>query len=78
MKNIKVRNDVKEFLRREREKVCFPIVNRGKVWYDMLSAEQIGELKIWYDKWLNVTETLQIPATPSWLNDKMEYSEDIL
>lgn len=78
MKNIKVIKDTKEFFRLEREKICFPVVNRGKVWYDKLSIEQITELKIWYDKWLNVTETLEIPVAPCWLNDKIEYSEDIL
>lgn len=53
--------------RRTREKECFPVVNRGKVWYDTLTAEQEDELKQWYKEWLDVTETKVKPTKPEWL-----------
>lgn len=60
-----------------REKECFPIVNRGKLWYDTLSIEQKIELKKWYFDWLDVTETKNIPVRPAWLNKKIEKEEVI-
>lgn len=59
---------LREELRSQRERVCFPVVNRGQVWYDSLSEEQRLELESWYRAWLDVTETLQAPETPAWLN----------
>ncbi len=55
-------------LRREREKVCFPVVNRGTLWYDGLTAEQKTELGVWYQAWLDVTDTRVSPDIPTWLN----------
>ena len=55
------------FLRSQREKACFPYINRGKLWYSKLSAEQKEELDAWYQAWLNVTDTKIIPAVPEWL-----------
>ncbi|MBQ3517966.1 MAG: DUF2977 domain-containing protein [Clostridia bacterium] len=54
-------------LRFEREQQCFPIVNRGQLWYEMLSETQVAELQLWYQAWLDVTETLLIPERPGWL-----------
>lgn len=54
-------------LRKERDRVCFSIVNRGQVWYDGLTYEQRIELMEWYRAWLNVTETLKTPPMPEWL-----------
>lgn len=54
-------------LRRIREVECFPIVNRGTVWYDTLTEEQKLELTQWYNAWLQVTETLEEPTKPMWL-----------
>lgn len=56
-----------EAYRRQRETSCFPIINRGILWYDQLTADQKSELETWYKNWLDVTETLQIPARPAWL-----------
>lgn len=56
-----------EDLRSRREKECFPFINRGKLWYDMLTQEQILELNLWYIDWLNVTESKVIPEKPQWL-----------
>lgn len=52
-------------LRRERE--CFPIINRGQLWYDGLTEKQKAELTAWYTDWLNVTQTLVVPKKPEWL-----------
>lgn len=54
-------------LRRKREKICFPCINRGDLWYSRLSAEQRYELDVWYEQWLNVTKTRVIPEKPDWL-----------
>ena len=56
-----------EELRKRRETECFSYVNRGQPWYDRLSAEQKAELETWYAAWLKVTDTLTVPAKPSWL-----------
>lgn len=55
------------YLRNERERICFPVINRGAAWYARLTPEQNAELQAWYDAWLNVTETLVKPKTPSWI-----------
>ena len=54
-------------LRFEREQQCFPIINRGQLWYEMLSETQVAEIQLWYQAWLDVTETLLIPERPGWL-----------
>lgn len=57
---------IEEFrIRRNQE--CFPIINRGKLWYDNLTNSQLEELNIWYNEWLNVTETLIDPIKPIWI-----------
>lgn len=57
----------KNELRRLREEQCFPVINRGTYWYDMITYEQKEELRQWYIAWLNVTDTLEIPTMPSWI-----------
>jgi hypothetical protein len=57
----------KEMLRNIREIECFSIINRGKLWYDTLTPEQISELNEWYRAWLEVTETLVEPKKPEWI-----------
>ena len=54
-------------LRRQREAECFPIINRGELWYNTLTEKQYGELQDWYQAWLDVTETLVVPFKPIWL-----------
>ena len=54
-------------LRQRREAECFSYINRGQPWYDRLSGEQKSELEAWYAAWLKVTDTLTVPAKPSWL-----------
>ncbi len=58
-------------LREKRAEICFPVVNRGKLWYDALSIEKLSELEAWYHAWLNATETREIPETPLWVNNKI-------
>lgn len=55
-------------LRAKRSSECFPIINRGELWYDKLTADQRTELSAWYEAWLDVTETKAIPKTPDWVN----------
>lgn len=66
-----------DFLRQERARICFPVINRGKLWYNTLTPEQTSELKNWYFKWLNAPETLKVPVTPTWINNKV-IEEDII
>lgn len=54
-------------LRIRREQTCFPVINRGELWYKHLSAEQTAELDAWYQAWLDVTETRIIPDMPGWI-----------
>jgi hypothetical protein len=75
---IEILEDPIKTLREERERVCFPIINRGKLWYDTLSIEQLTELRVWYRAWLDVTETLTIPITPEWINEKVREEEILL
>ena len=58
-------------LRELREQKCFSVINRGKLWYDTLDSAQRAELRSWYYKWLNVTETLVIPEDLPWINNKI-------
>jgi len=56
-----------DYLRSKRNSECFPIINRGELWYDSLTQEQRIELSVWYRAWLDVTETKVVPTKPSWL-----------
>jgi len=59
--------DYTSVYRRQRERECFPIINRGAAWYNTLSKKQEQELTQWYEAWLDVTETNQPPSKPEWL-----------
>jgi hypothetical protein len=54
-------------LRVSRESECFAIINRGQLWYNSLTPEQLSQLDIWYKAWLDVTVTKEIPQMPIWL-----------
>lgn len=56
-----------EDLRVQREVECFSIINRGALWYNTLTEEQLVELNTWYNAWLDITETKVIPVKPSWI-----------
>lgn len=57
----------KQNLRNRRQTECFAFVNRGQLWYAMLSVKQLAELTVWYKDWLKVTETKVVPERPAWL-----------
>ena len=59
---------VKRALRQLRAEECFAVVDRP-LWYNRLSDYQKVELNDWYEKWLRVTETFEIPKRPDWLED---------
>lgn len=59
--------DISQLLRDEREVVCFPIINRGKLWYDMLDDQQQSQLRDWYLKWLDAPQTKVRPKDLQWL-----------
>lgn len=65
-KEIEEQREVKD-LRSQREKLCFPYINRGYLWYSKLTEEQKEELDVWYQAWLNVTTTKIVPSNPEWL-----------
>lgn len=78
---ITIKSKQKEYLdmlRKDRETICFPIVNRGKLWYNTLTKDELIELEKWYHDWLNVTETLIVPNAPSFLCNKINIEEEIL
>lgn len=64
------------YYRDYREKYVFPIINRGKLWYDHLTFTQIDELNTWYEKWLDIDENFKMPAEPAWLNNKLSKIEE--
>ena len=57
----------REYIRQLRVSKCFSYINRGQLWYDMLTAGQKAELKEWYISWLDAPATLTIPEPPEWL-----------
>ena len=55
-------------IRKQREKECFPVINRGALWYNKLTETQKQELSAWYEEWLDAPETGVIPTAPAWLD----------
>lgn len=55
-------------IRGRRAAECFPIVNRGVLWYEKLTEAQRQELSEWYEAWLDAPETGIVPDAPVWLN----------
>lgn len=64
---VHVAEEIKAEYRIRREKECFAIVNRGQLWYEGITLQQMVELRQWYKAWLNVTETMVVPEKPTWL-----------
>lgn len=54
-------------IRFRRDEECFPVINRGGIWYDTLTKAEKDELLEWYQAWLDAPETGIIPEKPSWL-----------
>ena len=63
-------------LREERQRVCFPIINRGSLWYKRLTPEQTEELEVWYQAWLDVTDTKVKPEMPLFLQETNQEEQD--
>lgn len=55
-------------IRRRRETECFAYINRGELWYSLLTDAQKTELANWYLSWLDAPETRTIPTPPVWLD----------
>ena len=62
------------FLRARRNTECFPIINRGQLWYITLTQEQLTELNEWYRAWLDVTDTKIVPERPDFLDSPISDS----
>ena len=60
----------REEIRKHRSEICFPIVNRGGLWYDLLTEEEKADLLDWYQAWLDATETMIEPDMPEWLKER--------
>ena len=54
-------------IKERREKECFPVINRGQLWYDRLTEEQHEELNAWYQAWLDAPGNLHIPEPLTWV-----------
>ena len=63
------RNVLLNKIRADRENACFPIINRGQLWYNKLTESQKTELDAWYQAWLDAPQTLTEPETPAWLKE---------
>lgn len=62
-------DNTNDSLRLQRERECFKYINRGQLWYNTLTKEQLEELTKWYNDWLNVTGGKKsVPTKPKWLN----------
>nr|DAX95805.1 MAG TPA: hypothetical protein [Caudoviricetes sp.] len=57
-------------IRADRENTCFPIINRGQLWYNKLTEAQKTELDAWYQAWLDAPQTLTEPSCPAWLDEE--------
>lgn len=59
----------KSSLRQRRKEECFSYVDRSQLWYATLSMKQLSELTAWYTAWLKVTDTMEVPERPKWLEE---------
>lgn len=57
-------------IQEERKYRCFPVINRGQLWYDKLTIDELETVKVWYQQWLDAPNTLVIPETPSFIFEK--------
>jgi hypothetical protein len=62
-----MKTGIADQLRQRRENECFPVINRGNLWYSTLTDDQRTELTAWYKAWLDCTDTLSAPEKPAWL-----------
>ncbi len=69
---------IDSYYRHRREIKCYPIINRGKLWYDLLTEARHSQLESWYHDWLDVTETHKEPDDLYWFNEKLTKPEEII
>ncbi len=50
-----------------RKAVCFSVINRGGLWYNLLIEQEQNELLNWYLAWLDAWQTKKVPITPAWI-----------
>ena len=67
--NLHLSDIERNHIRSIRNVQCFSIVNRGPVWYNLLTDEQAKEINQWYLAWLNAPDTGVVPERPSWLGE---------
>ena len=60
-------------MRNIRRLCVFTIINRGALWYETLTEDQVSDLKSWYLAWLEYPSTGVIPPTPVWLEGEVDY-----
>ena len=79
--NTLTKDEILNSLRDRRYLECFTIINRGILWYNLLTDEQRLKLDKWYREWLDITDTYRnayeknsefdietiIPIKPTWL-----------
>jgi hypothetical protein len=65
--NANVAETAKKAIRERRATECFPIINRGRPWYDLWTPQQYTDLKNWYTAWLDAPQTGVIPTRPPFL-----------
>ena len=70
--HIQTEEQIKANIRANREEKCFPIINRGQLWYDTLTEQQHNELAVWYRAWLDATETMVEPDDLDWVKLNIE------
>lgn len=70
--HVQTEEQIKANIRANREEKCFPIINRGQLWYDTLTEQQHNELAVWYRAWLDATETMVEPDDLDWIKINTE------
>ena len=70
--HVQTEEQIKANIRANREEKCFPIINRGQLWYDTLTEQQHNELAVWYRAWLDATETMVEPNDLDWIKINTE------
>lgn len=60
--------DRQNAIRARRERECYPVINRGQLWYEGISLARLAELRQWYKAWRDAPATLIIPDRPAWLD----------
>jgi hypothetical protein len=62
---------LEEEIRIRRTVECFVVTDRGKLWYDSITQQQLQELKTWHTAWLAAPETKIIPPLPTFLVNRV-------